>query len=119
MNRDRRDFIRLSAFSTLALGVSSKAQGISQDASPLPNAKQAKPITSQEYQDRQEMARRHMKDAGIDAVFLTGGSSLSYFTGTQWGISERLFALILPQRGEPVWVVPSFEKGRALEQIKF
>ena len=60
-----------------------------------------------------------MKEAGLDAILLTGGSSLSYFTGTQWGLSERMFALVFPAAGEPVWVVPAFEKGRALEQIKF
>src|SRR5262249_42810158 len=60
-----------------------------------------------------------MKDAGISGVLVTGGSSMSYFTGTQWGLSERMFALVFPHKGEPVWVVPSFEKGRALEQIKF
>jgi Xaa-Pro dipeptidase len=60
-----------------------------------------------------------MKDAAIDAVMFTGGTTLSYFTGSQWGLSERLFALILPQKGELAWVVPAFEKGRALEQIKF
>src|SRR5262249_13689478 len=55
---------------------------------------------------------------GLDAVFLTGGSSLHYFTGIDWGLSERLFAMVLPVKGEPGYVTPAFEKGRALEQIK-
>lgn len=55
----------------------------------------------------------------LDAIFLVGGSSLYYFTGTSWGRSERLFALIFPRRGEPVYVVPAFEAQRAEEQIRF
>jgi Xaa-Pro dipeptidase len=30
-----------------------------------------------------------------------------------------MFALVLPAKGEPAWVAPAFEKGRAQEQIKF
>jgi Xaa-Pro dipeptidase len=82
-------------------------------------ANQAKPITHDEYLQRQEMARRYMTDAGIEAIFLTGGTSLQYFTGAQWGLSERLFAMVLPAKGDLAWVAPAFEKGRALEQIKF
>ena len=32
----------------------------------------------------------------IGAVFLEGGSSLFYFTGTRWGGSERTFGMVLP-----------------------
>ncbi|PYP83751.1 MAG: hypothetical protein DMF61_22425 [Blastocatellia bacterium AA13] len=119
MKSTRRDFVKLSALSTLALAVKSESAAAGQDVPSMPNAKQGKPISREEFLQRQETARRYMKEAGIDAVFLTGGSSLSYFTGTQWGLSERLFALVFPAAGEPVWVVPAFEKGRALEQIKF
>jgi Xaa-Pro dipeptidase len=91
-----------------------------QDAPPQPTmASRAKPISREEYLQRQETARRYMREAGLDAMFLTGGSSLNYFTGIQWGISERLFAMVFPAKGEPGYVAPAFEKGRALEQIKF
>ena len=60
-----------------------------------------------------------MHDAGIAAIMLIGGTSLNYFTGTQWGTSERLFAAIIPAKGEMAFVTPAFEKDRALEQIKF
>jgi Xaa-Pro dipeptidase len=33
--------------------------------------------------------------------------------------SARRFALVFPAKGELAWVAPAFEKGRALEQIKF
>jgi Xaa-Pro dipeptidase len=130
MKTDRREFTKLGAISAIALagtpawalsgsGLSPSATSPGQDAAALPNAKQAKPITREERLQRQETARRYMKDAAIDAIILTGGSSLMYFTGTQWGISERMFALVFPQKGDVAWVVPAFEKGRAIEQIKF
>jgi Xaa-Pro dipeptidase len=46
------------------------------------------------------------------------GSSLRYFTGAEWGLSERFFGFVLGRRGDPVWVVPGFERDRGLEQIR-
>jgi Xaa-Pro dipeptidase len=48
---------------------------------------------------------------------MTGGTSLLYFTGVHWGNSERLFAAVLPAKGDPFYVCPAFEEGRAREQI--
>lgn len=117
MSIDRRDFMKLSALTALAM-TAEKGVLADQDA-PMPMASQAKPITREEYIQRQETARRYMREAGINAIFLTGSTSLQYFTGAQWGLSERLFALVFPAKGELAWVAPAFEKGRALEQIKF
>src|SRR5207302_403516 len=47
------------------------------------------------------------------------GTSLYYFTGIRWGISERLLALILPRTGDPIVVVPAFEEGRMREKLTF
>ncbi len=119
MSIDRRDFMKFSALGALALTLDPK-EILGDDGAQIPNmAKEAKPITREEYIDRQEKARRYMREAAIDAIFLTGGTSLSYFTGAQWGISERLFAMIFPAKGEPAYVTPAFERDRALEQIKF
>ncbi|WP_131995336.1 M24 family metallopeptidase [Dokdonella fugitiva] len=76
-----------------------------------------RPITADEYRARQENARRLMKANGLDAVFVEGGTTLSYFTGLHWWLSERLFAMVLPQRGEPFFVAPAFEEGRAREKL--
>src|SRR4030095_16760939 len=120
LSLNRRTFVKFGALSTLALGVDIRsAAAADQDAPVRPMDSQAKPITREEYLQRQETARRYMHDAGIDAIFLTGGTGLVYFTGAQWGLSERLFAMVLPAKGELAWVAPAFEKGRALEQIKF
>jgi len=118
MSIDRRDFMKLGALTTVAMASDVRTLA-AQDADARPMANQAKPITHEEYLQRQETARQYMREAGIEAIFLTGGTSLQYFTGAQWGLSERLFALVLPAKGEPGWVAPAFEKGRALEQIKF
>jgi Xaa-Pro dipeptidase len=78
---------------------------------------QAKPITTEERQARIEQARRLMTERQIDALMLMGGTSLVYFSGIRWGGGERLFALILPAKGEPFFVCPAFERDRAEEQI--
>jgi Xaa-Pro dipeptidase len=77
------------------------------------------PIPEQEYLERQENARRRMAEAKLDAILLTGGSSLLYFAGFNWGRSERLFAAALPRRGEIIYICPAFERRRAEEQMRF
>jgi Xaa-Pro dipeptidase len=54
----------------------------------------------------------------LDALVVGPGSSLRYFTGAEWGLSERFLGFVLGRRGDPVWVVPAFERDRALEQIQ-
>jgi Xaa-Pro dipeptidase len=78
---------------------------------------EATPITKEERQERQERARRLMGENGLDAVVLMEGTSLKYFTGIRWWGGERLFALVLPAKGEAFYVCPAFEEGRAREQI--
>src|SRR2546428_4905924 len=78
---------------------------------------EAKPITREERQQRQERARRLMTENGLDAMLLMEGTSLKYFTGIRWWGGERLFALVLPARGAAFYVCPAFEEGRAREQI--
>ena len=77
----------------------------------------ATPITAQERRARLEKARRLMAEQKIDAVVLTGGTSLNYFTGIRWGNSERLFAVVIPRTGTPYIVTPAFEEDRTREQI--
>ncbi|MDH5316068.1 MAG: Xaa-Pro peptidase family protein, partial [Gemmatimonadota bacterium] len=75
------------------------------------------PITNDERRARIEQARRLMGNQGLDAIVLTGGTSLRYFTNMSWGLSERLLAVILPREGAPFIVCPAFERDRAEEQI--
>src|SRR5581483_1734155 len=78
---------------------------------------QAKPITVDERHARLERARELMGKNHIDAILLPGGTSLLYFTGVRWDNSERLFAAVVPASGEGFCVCPSFEEGRAREQL--
>ncbi len=77
------------------------------------------PLPAEEYEARQDKARKLMAGAGLDALLLMGGSSLNYFTGVHWGRSERVFAALLPRRGELGYVCPAFERRRAEEQVRF
>lgn len=75
------------------------------------------PISDGERGARREKARRLMAENQIAAIFLEPGASLFYFTGVQWGRSERLFGAVFPASGELVYVVPGFEETRAHEVI--
>jgi Xaa-Pro dipeptidase len=75
-----------------------------------------KPITKEEYAERQDRARKLMVENNIDAIFMEGGTSLDYFSGSHWGRSERLFGMLLPKKGTPIFISPKFEESRAKEQ---
>ncbi|HEU5169641.1 MAG TPA: Xaa-Pro peptidase family protein [Gemmatimonadales bacterium] len=76
------------------------------------------PIDDQERQARLERARRLMAENEIDALVLEPGSSLFYYTGVRWQLSERPFVAVLPARGELAYVGPAFEEARARELIR-
>jgi Xaa-Pro dipeptidase len=77
------------------------------------------PISDEERQGRIDKARRLMMENNIQAIYMEAGTSMFYFTGVRWGNSERMFALVLPAKGEIAWVCPAFEEDRAHEQIRF
>jgi Xaa-Pro dipeptidase len=97
--------------------------------SPLPAAfdklqplgNRVKPIRPEEYQARFTNAQRLMAEAKplFDAVYITPGTSLVYFTGIQWWPSERLLALLIPRQGNPLLICPGFEEGRLREQLRW
>ena len=64
-----------------------------------------------------ERAQRLMVDNKVESICMMGGTSLEYFSAVRWGNSERLFFMVLPQKGEPFFVAPRFEEERAREQI--
>lgn len=117
----RRSFVWSSAAALVAGRVSpALAQGAAMPPSlaALTSMKaQASPITSDERRARIEKARRLMAQHKIDALMLTQGTSLVYFSNIHWGGGERLTACVVPARGEPFFVCPAFEEDRAREQI--
>ena len=58
-----------------------------------------------------------MVEHKLQAVVITSGSSLTYFSALHWWTSERLFAMVLPAKGNAYFVCPAFEEGRAREQL--
>lgn len=130
MCQDRREFLGLFAGvagSTLLGGAFAQANPTERAQQPdIPDAiKKLKNmtggvarITLEERRERVEKARRLMAQHGMDAIYIEPGASMFYFTGVRWGLSERMFGLIIPRRGEVAWVVPKFEEQKARELIK-
>jgi Xaa-Pro dipeptidase len=88
------------------------------------------PITPAEFSERISHAQQLMADPKsqaadatstppqkYDALFFAPGTSLYYFTGVHWGLSERLLGLVIPREGTPIMVVPGFEEGRLRERL--
>jgi Xaa-Pro dipeptidase len=84
---------------------------------PFPGA--ATPISDAERVQRMEKARRLMVENNLAAIYLEPGSSMFYFTGIRWSLSERMFGMVFPAKGEIAYVVPGFEEARARELIRF
>lgn len=76
------------------------------------------PQTTPNYAERIGKLQAAMKEFGFQAIVLEPGPAMLYLTGVRWGRSERTFAVVLPAKGEPVWVLPGFEEMRARELIK-
>ncbi|HEX8893380.1 MAG TPA: aminopeptidase P family N-terminal domain-containing protein, partial [Terriglobales bacterium] len=75
------------------------------------------PITVEERNARLERARELMAANNLQAIVITTGSSLTYFSAVKWWTSERLFAMVLPAKGKAFFVCPAFEQGRGQEQL--
>jgi Xaa-Pro dipeptidase len=83
-----------------------------------PMTKGVSPVPVDEHRERLARAQQRLAEAGLDAIVVGPGSSLTYFTGAEWGLSERFLGMVLGRTGTPVWVTPAFEQDRAVEQIR-
>jgi Xaa-Pro dipeptidase len=130
MCKDRRDFLRLSAglagsalLSNAVFGAEEMGAAETQREPPSAIRKLQRmtadvvPITIEERRARIEKARRLMREHKVDAIYIEPGASMFYYTGMRWGTSERMFAVVIPARGELAWVCPKFEEERARELI--
>ena len=126
MCTDRRNFLRLSAAAVTGAGlaVNSFAESTFTEAfqqreipDPIRRLKRMTegvvPISLDERRGRIEKARRLMRQNRIDAIYIESGASMFYYTGVRWGLSERMFALVIPQRGEIAWICPKFEEAKS------
>lgn len=75
-------------------------------------------VSAATYRERIARLQEALKEFGLQAVVLEPGPAMLYLTGVRWGRSERTFAVVLPVKGEPVWVLPAFEEMRARELIR-
>ena len=133
MCTDRRDFLRASvAVGATLIGsrfafADTNDVDVMQQRQDVPDViknlrrmtRDVVPISDDERKARIARAQQLMGEQKIDAIYLEPGSSMFYYTGMRWGTSERMFALVIPQRGELAWVCPKFEEERARELIKF
>ncbi|HEY4901348.1 MAG TPA: Xaa-Pro peptidase family protein [Terriglobales bacterium] len=78
---------------------------------------QATPISADERSARVEKARQLMEENHLQAILVTNGNSLPYYSAVHWWPSERFFAMVLPAKGNAFFVCPAFEEGRAREQL--
>ena len=132
MGISRRRWMEASLLGSAATGALSAIGGDAAPqasaARPVPKAfdglkplgERVHPITAAEFAARREHAQKLMAAAepAFDALYVTSGSSLYYYTGFHWGLSERLMAFVLPRRGEPLFIAPAFEADRLRELAK-
>jgi Xaa-Pro dipeptidase len=134
MKTNRRTFLHSSAVAGIGAGVAGCAGSSESAQAPAPTSTASagvhpaiaalkpmtadvKPITREERAARVEKAQRLMAENKISAIVLEGGSSMFYFTGVRWGLSERPFVAVIPARGAIAWVSPGFEEERARELV--
>ena len=129
LNPSRRNFLQATAATSalfLAKPQMPPAQSTNDQLPPAfanlkPLGDRVHPIQPDEFQSRMAQAQKKMAKTQppFDALFLAPGTSLYYFTGIHWGLSERLLSLVIPKSGQPILVVPAFEEGRLRERLKF
>lgn len=93
---------------TIGIGGSSQEEALGRLRNMLDGVE---PIALAEYLARIDNAQRRMKQLGVDAVFLSAGANLEYFTGVRWSPSERMVGAILPADGALEYLAPAFEEG--------
>jgi Xaa-Pro dipeptidase len=99
------------------------------NAGPLPAAfdslkplgDRVKPITVPEFQARVAHAQKLMTESKPEfaALYMAGGTTLYYFTGIRWGLSERVAGVVIPRSGDPLAFCPGFEEARFREQLRW
>jgi Xaa-Pro dipeptidase len=120
----RRNFL----FSTAAAisvavpsGAAARAQTLAGFSSLQPLGSRVPPVMPDEFHGRLLRAQELMGQLNpkFDALFIGPGTSLCYFTGVRWHLSERLLALIVPRSGQPILVSPAFEESRMRESLRY
>ncbi len=121
---DKRHFLKLAGASIALAPMASMAALDKTNTASLSDidgltdiTSNAKPITVKERRARIEKAQLLMKAQNIAAILIEPGAAMDYFSGIKWWRSERLTALIIPQKGDVAVVTPFFEKPSVLESL--
>ena len=129
MAQNRRSFLSMAALSAGAMTFSNQIFGNNVNSTHLevdlhsaiarlnPMTDDVVPITVEERKQRIVKAQQLMDQHKIDAIFLEGTVSCTYFTGMRWGQSERTFGIVIPAKGSITYICPKFEEDRAMELI--
>lgn len=75
------------------------------------------PITAAERVARRARCAALLSEAGVDALLMESGATMTYLAGIGWGRSERLFGLVVLADGDHFWISPAFEVGKASLRI--
>jgi Xaa-Pro dipeptidase len=124
-NPSRRRFLQSSAAAASAFALASAAAAQSQLPASFDSLKplgdRVHPITPDEFHARLLHAQELMATLNpkFDGLLLGPGTSLYYFTGIRWWMSERLLALVIPQTGQPILICPAFEEARMRELMRY
>ena len=78
----------------------------------------AKPISPAERAARLTKLQGLMQQQKIAALLVDTGSTLDYFTGVRWHLSERVTAAVIPASGKTVIVTPFFEQPSIQEMLQ-
>ena len=120
----RRRFLQSSAAAS-SMAFTSTVHGQTQQPSGFANLRplgdRVHPITPDEFHARLVHAQELMSQLNpkFDALILGPGTSLYYFTGIRWGLSERLLALVVLRTGQPFLISPAFEESRMRELTSY
>ena len=116
----RRSFLKVGGLTVSSFGFANgmfNHSALAQDAKLQNMVAGVKPLTPEDYEARLEQARKLMAKMKMDALFVSGGSDLGYFTNVSWFLSERTFGGIINRKGKTIWVWPAFEAESAREMI--
>lgn len=118
MRASRRHFLAMGA-ATAGAAWLGEARLFAGEASAAlrPITDKVVPISREEHLARIARAQALMGKAGLAALLIEPGASMTYFTDVRWRRSERLTAAVLPRDGEPCIVTPHFEEPSVRESL--
>jgi Xaa-Pro dipeptidase len=108
----------IAAATAVAATSARAAVGARQVTGLKPMTSGAKPISPAERSARVTKLQGLMQQKKIAALLVDTGSTLDYFTGVQWHLSERVTAAVIPASGKTVIVTPFFEQPTIHEMLQ-